>query len=123
MASDRQRVSMNDRPGQWVITRGGIVVPSTATLHPGDTTYRVKVWTFCGLQEATIDVGCTQMMLASEFARRSRVIATIQHWLQNDCGECRELLRLATTPKEREWIHCSDPTLGPALGFGGGFAV
>lgn len=100
------------------ITRGGIHVALTSFIHPGDEEYRVVVPTFCGENRATVDIGCSKGMPATEFVRRVRIVATIQHWRQNACERCGELLRTTTSPAEKEWINCSDPTLGPALGFG-----
>lgn len=100
------------------ITRGGIYIPMSSFIHPGDEEYRVVLPTMCGENVATVDIGCSIGMAAVEFVRRVRIVATIQHWQQNACAKCGELLRTATTRSEKEWINCSDPTIGPALGFG-----
>lgn len=106
-----------DKKKFWSVSRGAIQLSHNAMLHPGDEEYRVVVWTLCGNEEATVDVLCPWLMSASQFARRIRLVSSIQHALQNGCKSCEEHFRLSTTAEEKEFLYATNPKLGKILGF------
>lgn len=106
-----------DKKQFWSVSRGSIQLSHNATLFPGDAEFRVVVWTLCGNEQATVDVLCPWTITAGEFARRIRLISSIQHALQNGCKSCEEHFRLSTTPQERAFLYATNPKLGKILGF------
>jgi hypothetical protein len=106
-----------DKREFWSVSRGGIELSHNAVLHPGDTEYRVVVWTLCGNEQATVDVLCPWVMSAAEFARRIRLVSSIQHSLQNGCNGCIERFTTSTTPQEKQFLYATNPRLGKILGF------
>ncbi len=106
-----------DSPEYWSVELGGIHLSSSSMVVPGDMPYRVVCWTLCGREQATLDGGTRDTIPARQFTRRIRILVSLQHHLQNGCDECGTRLRSATTAAEREWLYCSDPSLGKILGF------
>lgn len=109
-----------DAPKYWSVRRGVIQLSSLSVVTPGDEPYEVRCWSLCGRDEATtmcVPAQGQKPMPVREFVRRCRIVATIQHYLQNGCGACFDMLKNATTSEERRWIYCSDPRLGKVLGF------
>ncbi len=105
--------------GNWRVSIGEHVFKAWDLCHP-DRTYRVEVLMLCG-SEVFDALECSPMypMTAVEFARRTQVVASIQHVTRRACATCLRAYREGLSPDEKRWLYSTVPTMGAAHGFDG----
>lgn len=104
------------RPDYWRVTRGGFDVSAEGIANPSTVPYRVVCWTYCGREQATLDLHVKASMPMPKFIERARIAASVQHHKQNGCQECPAVMRAHLTPSEKTFIYAGNPSLGKILG-------
>lgn len=118
MAGDSKEAAFQlpEQPDSFAVFRGDVDCAAQSVAFAGDHTYRVICWTFCGREQATVDLALSRDMPMLQFVRRARVVASIQHAKQNRCQYCVPVMQHRLSPEERAWVYAANPTLGKILG-------